>query len=825
MIALAVSTLRARWVSFAGAFVALVAGVAIMVAMLLTLNAAFTTASPGPQRFAGAPVVVVPNSNISFNDGDGGVDEESLSDPAPLPTALLARLSALGRTVQDRTFSVYYPGGSGDQVGHGWSAAALGGYRLIAGRAPASDRDMVIAGDSAALVGQWVDVATPAGTARYLVSGVVRAQWFENAVFFTDSAAARIDPEVTAAAVDAPAAAVSRVVGSSAEVLTGTARDQADPDPSEGGKLLSGTQITAGTAAAVICSVAVFVVVATFAFVADLRRREMALLRLAGATSDQMARLIAGEGLLIGLAGSLAGCVAGAFGGGLAGRALVSSGVAPQWFTVGFSWWPVLAGLAAGVLSALAGSAATAWRAGRVAPAEALREAAVDNRVMTPFRWVLGAAALIGALVSVGYTLNHSAFEMTNLRKIIEIPLLFTGTFAVLVPVLAAPLARVITRPLGRLGTVGMIVQANTVTAARRTAATAGAVVVAAGLAAGFFVLQDNAQSAMEHQVTDTIQASYVVLPENGNAVNQATVAALHKVASVQAVPVGAATIYIGTRGGELIDGLNAQVIASGSLAGVEDPAVVSGSLRSFGPASLVVDEKTAQEDDLATGQQLAVWGPDGAKRDVTVAAIVRTGLTGDLAYVSSAAVDEQAVGRVDIRILPGTSDATALAALRAALAGQQATLATPAQTAAALTSSVHDSSSTTTLFVLGVALLYALAAVANTMVMATAGRRRELAALNLVGTTRGQLLCIVAAESLVAVVIGTVVAALAGLCVLASQWIALFSMAGTFPVTVPWGPTGVVVGACAVIGVVAAACSAVNAMRGRTVELVAQRE
>ena len=824
MIALAASTLRARWVSFAGAFVALAAGVAIMVAMLLTLNAAFTTSTPGPQRFAGATVVVVPNSNVWFND-EGEEDEESLSDPAPLSTVLLARLSALGAAVRDQTFSVYYAGESGDQVGHGWSVAALGGYRLIAGHAPASDHEIVIASGSAARAGEWVDVDTPAGTARYLVSGVVRAQWFESAVFFTDSEAARIDPEVTAAAVDAPAAEVRRVVGSSAEVLTGTAREQADPDPSEGGNLLAGTQITAGTSVSVICSVAVFVVVVTFAFVADLRRREMALLRLAGATSGQMGRLIVGEAMLIGLAGSLAGCAAGAFGGGLAGQALVSSGVAPPWFTVGFSWWPVLAGFTAGVLSALAGAAAAAWRAGRVAPAEALREAAVDNRGMTPLRWVLGAAALIGAVVSVGYTLNHSPYEMTNLRKIIEIPLLFTGTFAVLVPVLAGPLARVLTRPLGRLGTVGMIVQSNTVTAARRTAAMAGAVVVAAGLAAGFFVLQDNAQSAMEHQLTDTIRASYVVLPEDGDAVNQVTVDALRKVEGVQVVPVGAAAIYIGTRSDELIDAFNAQVVGPGSLDGVENPAVVSGSLRAFGASSLIVDEKAAQEDDLVAGQQLAVWGPDGVKRDVTVAAIVRTGLSGDLAYVSSAAVDPQAIERVDIRILPGTSRATAFAALRRALAGQQATLATTAQAAAALTASVHDSSRATTLFVLGVALLYALAAVANAMVMATAGRRRELAALSLAGVTRGQALCCVAAESLVAVVIGAVIAALAGLSVLAAQWIALYGTAGSFPVALPWGPTGAVAGACVVIGVVAAGCSAANAMRGRAVELVNQRE
>jgi len=58
---LSLATIRSRWASFAGAFFAIAGGVAIIVPMLLLVAAGLGTPFPGPQRFAAAPVVVVPN--------------------------------------------------------------------------------------------------------------------------------------------------------------------------------------------------------------------------------------------------------------------------------------------------------------------------------------------------------------------------------------------------------------------------------------------------------------------------------------------------------------------------------------------------------------------------------------------------------------------------------------------------------------------------------------------------------------------------------------------------------------------------------------------
>src|SRR5262245_39336769 len=57
--------------------------------------------------------------------------------------------------------------------------------------------------------------------------------------------------------------------------------------------------------------VAVFIVSSTFAFTVAQRRRDLALLRLTGASRGQVRRLLLGEALLLGTVGSALGIVAG----------------------------------------------------------------------------------------------------------------------------------------------------------------------------------------------------------------------------------------------------------------------------------------------------------------------------------------------------------------------------------------------------------------------------------------------------------------------------------------------------------------------------------
>ena len=71
MLSVALSALRNRWVSFAGAFLALTLGTGLVAMMITTLFTASAVPFPGPQRFAAAPAVVVPSKTVTVTE-DGG---------------------------------------------------------------------------------------------------------------------------------------------------------------------------------------------------------------------------------------------------------------------------------------------------------------------------------------------------------------------------------------------------------------------------------------------------------------------------------------------------------------------------------------------------------------------------------------------------------------------------------------------------------------------------------------------------------------------------------------------------------------------------------
>ena len=150
-----------------------------------------------------------------------------------------------------------------------------------------------------------------------------------------------------------------------------------------------------GTAGGVSTFVSAFVVASTYAYVVAQRRRELGLLRLAGATPAQVRRTVLVEALLLGAAASGLGCALGQVGAPRLARWLTEVGMAPPGFTVGTASWPLYAAFWTGLLVALGSVATAARRAGRVGPLDALREADVDTGVMTAGRWFWGLGLLL----------------------------------------------------------------------------------------------------------------------------------------------------------------------------------------------------------------------------------------------------------------------------------------------------------------------------------------------------------------------------------------------------------------------------------------------
>jgi len=820
VLTLALATLRTRWTSFAGAFVALCLGTGIIAMMALALAAGVGTPHSGPQRFPLAQTVVVP--------ADPNGDPAEL--PAGLSPAVVARAATAGPVVADRTFTVhilspYSDNAAAPTVGHGWSVAAFTPYRLTTGHAPTTADEVVVGGGTADLVGQRIEVADPLGIGTYTVVGVTGQVWFENALFFTDAEAARLSPTVNALASSGSNAAVRAAVGSSVLVLSGADRVDADPDPTGGAEELTDERSMAGTTTGIAASVAIFIVIATFAFMVDQRRRELALFRLVGATPKQIRRMVLTEAALLGAAAALTGCALGANAARPLQTWMIDHGVAPRWFSIGLNPIALLIAFLVGLAAAMAGAGAVALRASRVRPVEALRDAAANTRAMTPLRWLLGVGMLLGAVIAGQVISSTGPVEAVNARKYGMVPLLYVGAFALLAPVLLGPLARLATWPLSRFGATALLVRQNTLNSRRRTAAIVAPVVVAVGLTAAMLCVEYAGSAAKLDQAQEQTHAAYAVVPQGTGTLSPQTLTALNALPQVEVVPHTSILIYIGTLDGQVVDTLTGQAVPPSALGTVFTPTVVQGSLEHLNDNFIVLDQKTVQEDDLTLGQQIFAWLPDGTRHELRIAAVIQTGIGSDATYMSS--IDTAGIGPDQAWLLPrpGTSTAGIQTALAAALNGQPAK-AIPTDTYfSTLQTKQHQQTQAAAIVVLGIAAGYALISVANTLVMAATGRRRELAAANLAGATRAQTLRMVGAEALLATLIGIILAAIATAATIATQRLSLKQLATDLPLSIPWPQIWAVAALCTATAITAAVVSADRVTRTRAVEVLTMRE
>ncbi|WP_051836959.1 FtsX-like permease family protein [Streptomyces sp. NRRL WC-3742] len=776
MLRLAVDTLRHRLTSFVGAFLALALGTTMIGLMTLALAATFGSPHSGPQRFRDARTVIAPL----------GFDGQPMKAPAVLPEDVIAQLP--GATA-DRSFPVRL--GATQATGHPWSSAAFAGYRLTAGRAPGSADEIVVGGGKAEQIGRHVDA--------YRVVGVTDARWFEDAVFFTGAEAQHLSPGVNALITDhAPPSGLKAVV------LTGDDRTQLDPDPTGGTQALANAQAMAGSTTGLAVCVAVFVVIATFAFATEQRRRELALLRLVGAAPRQVRRMVLGEALLIGVAAAVAGCALAPFATGALRAWMVDHHVAPGWFTIPLNPLPLLVTFAIGVTAALVGAAATLVRVSLIRPIEVLRESAVERRGMTPVRWLLGAAMLVGAVTAGVVIARTEPYLAASARKYEAVPVLYVGAVALLAPVLLRPVTALLTAPLRRSAKAGpMLVRENILTSRRRTAATVAPIVVAVGLVGTLLTMQKSGDAASLARQRQEVHAAAVV-----TGADAATVERLEAVPGLRVTPATPMNIRLGTAQDEQIDSLGATAVPAAALGTTVTPPVVSGSLASPPPNFLVIDEKAAAEDGLKVGDEVVTLLPTGARVRTVVTAVIARGLNGDDAYVSASLAGGLSPSLVYL------DSAVERKETAQALAGSGAQLSTYDAYLDARRAHAAEQTDTAAVVILGIALAYALIAVANTLVMALAGRRREFALLGLAGAVRGQIIRMAAAESAVAVVVGTVLAVVATGLAAATQHASLSRLVTDAPTVVPWAQLTATVALCALVTLVTASGAAGRAAR-----------
>ncbi|MGW8063601.1 ABC transporter permease [Streptomyces ziwulingensis] len=835
MLNTALHTLRSRWVTFAGSFVALSLGVALLTVMGLALASSPDAPQRAPERFAAAPAVVRGQDTLRVPTPVGDRTRK-LARPRAVPGPTVTKLARLGTVVEDRSFPVRVLGGTvdaeesgasgvsgvsgvpSDLVGHPWSTAAFAPYALDAGRAPRTADEVVVTGGWAA---PGERVRTDRGTVR--VVGTVPDRGFEDAVFYTDARAARLSPPsvqlvVVAADVDAVREAVRGSAG--VRVLTGDERRYADAASDRDSEALTAMNALFGTAGGVTGFVSVFVVASTFAFTVAQRRREFGLLRTAGATPGQLRRMVLAEALLVGVAASAAGCVLGSYGAPWLAAWVADSGPAPDRFTIGDHTWPYHLAFWAGLLVALCGVVAASWRAGRTGPAQALREASVETGVMTPGRWLAGLGLLLTAVVTLGTALAGDPGDLLHRKTYISRPMLLITAAALLAPVMVRPL----TRPASWLpGATGMLVRGNAASGVRRTAAVAAPVLVTVALAGSLLGATAVLHEAEATETRERTTAAFVVTaPDGGAGFDARTVERLRAVPGTVVSPSASSAVYVLEEGVALI-GSEARAVGSPrGLAATSRLPLAAGRATDLDDHSIIVNEEWERH---SVGQDVRVWLGDGTERTLRIAAVMRTGTGGNGVYVTAANAAGAPVDRADVTLADGADGEAVAAGLREAVRAAGGQVLTRDEWVAATYPETDRPTRLGVLLVLGIALLYTGISLVNTMVMATADRVRDLAVLRLSGATNGQVLRLVGAESLMVVVVGALLGLVVAALNLAGMWSALGLLSVRPSLGLPWAAIGTAAGACAVLAVAASVAPAALALRRRAVETAGVRE
>ncbi|MFD9435180.1 ABC transporter permease [Streptomyces sp. NPDC060002] len=807
MLSVAWHTLRARWAAFAGSFVALALGVALLTVMGQALAASLDAPVRAPERFAAAPVVVLGQDTLRVTTPAGERTKE-LARPRPVPAGTVAALRALGPVTEDRSFPVRAygtPAAPGDLVGHPWSTARFAPYRLTAGRAPEAAGEVATSDD-------WTTVGTrlrttggPLHVVGTVEAGTERGLDFEHAVFYPDAQAARLAPESTQLVVEADAAAVrAAVTDEDVRILTGDARRLADAEPGRDAEALTALNALFGTAGGVTAFVSVFVVASTFAFAVDRRRREFGLLRTAGATPGQIRRTVLAEALLVGTLASATGCVLGTYGAPHLAELVVDGGLAPKWYAIGgpsAGVWPYHLAFWTGLLVALCGALAASWRAGRTAPAQALREASVDGRALTRGRRVCGTALLLAAVATLAYTLVTDPGELLHRKSYISRPMLLITAVALLSPLTVRPL-------VPRLpGAVGLLARAGAIAGVRRTAAVAAPVLVTVALAGSLLGATTTTGAARAAEVRQQTAADFVVTPRDGTTLRAGALDRLRQVPGT-VVSAGSATAVFTLEDGVALVKSEARAADPALLAATVRLPVTAGRLSDLDDGSIVVTEEWARH---RVGQRVRVWLGDGTPKTLRIAAVLSIGTGDNGAYVTPANAGGGGVNRVDVRVRAG-ADPTAVAARLRTVDGVRV------MNKAQWVRAAHPQTNRTTrlgmLLVLGIALLYTGISLANTLAMAAAERGPDLTALRLAGATAGQLLRLAAAEALIAVAVGALLGLLVTAVNLTGLSAALHLLSAPAAIAPPWQALTWTTAACALLATVTALTSTAPALR-----------
>ncbi|WP_433825204.1 ABC transporter permease [Actinoplanes sp. CA-015351] len=565
-----------------------------------------------------------------------------------------------------------------------------------------------------------------------------------------------------------------------------------------------------GAFVAVAVVAAGLIAASTFRIVFAQRMRQLALLRAVGAGRSALARALATEGILTGLMAGLTGVAA-----ALAvchAIPLILGTFGWKVSSPGFPLLPALGTVALAVVITLVAVLAPAFSAARVAPLEALRNAATTGAKtgIGALRWVTGLLFALLAGGVAGYVAtklpgpdpeNYDPMPML-LGVIASGGLAFIALIA-LGPVLVRPVLAVTGWPLRRLGPVGRLAVGGVGGSARRAAAVSVVVALGVTLVAGVLVGGASIRTLADRELAAAAPADFELTSAEGKPLPAALTGRvtantdLTRVTPYRRVDAVRVAATGGTAGA--LEDVSATDLAAAGLPRLADLAAVSGSIDDLKPGSVVLGRFVADLAGLSTGDTVVAFtgdrsadgrSADGREVPLRVVAVLsdmaplHTGLLMDPADLTALGAPAAATGILADAARDGEDGRTAgLQAMRQSYAGQSGfrvdVLADQRdQMNTALTVLLAIA-----LVLIGLTVLIAVVGVGATTALSVVERVRESGLLRAVGMSRGGLRTMLTTESALYGVIGSALGIVLGI---PYAWLAVLATGVNAPLALP---------------------------------------
>jgi putative ABC transport system permease protein len=546
--------------------------------------------------------------------------------------------------------------------------------------------------------------------------------------------------------------------------------------------------------------------------------REFALLRAVGASPTQVFASILVQAAVVGLVGSAVGIAA--------GLGLV------QMLKVGFESMgmslsgdipvdaaTIVISLVVGTVVSVLAAAVPARRAALVPPVEAMREEVTVRERSLRVRAVvgalltgLGAAAVVAAAVNPEAGYGETALSVGAAAVVIGVLMLSPHLARWTIGLLAAPFVRLV-RPVGRLA------RGNVVRNPRRTANTAGALMIGMALVGGVSVIAASAESSVASIVDQEADAD-LIMRSATYVIPPGAIADVEVLPEVeQADVVGFAPVSVDGASSNLIG------LTPGTFGRSIKVRTIDGDLAALADGEVAVQKSRAEDDGLAVGDTLEM-AAGGGTRTLTIGAIFESNALGAPYVVDQPVLDEivpatdQSIDTVFVNAAAGTTVAEARQAVADAVAPY---VVVSVQDKDEWVSDMADQVNQVLVILyalLGLSVVIAVLGIVNTLALSVIERTREIGLLRAVGLGRLQLSGTVTIESVLTAVFGTVVGLVVGVA-LASALPRVYADDGLSSLVIPWGNLVGMLVLAVVVGVLAALWPAGRAARLKVLDAV----